>query len=360
MVIGIFFMVFSIVHKYRRNENTNMAYLGIFSFAFGIWRITNIQFAPLMFNKNPMAVSYISLTMLILAIIPWAFSVKKQFLKKSYPLLEWCHAISCIGSIMIIMMQIANILDMRRSLSLIHTMIVVVAVMTVGTVIYEGNKKKANNKAKVLYVCLLTCILGISMDIISYYIKRNEADIFYTPIAFIFYIVIMGYLSISEINKKANIDMHTGVFNKSRCNELLDENEIISDSQGIIMFDLNRLKYTNDTFGHDKGDVLISQFANILRENISNQNFVGRFGGDEFIVVIKAADEDQVLMINDKILKAVEQYNTETDSVSMSYSMGYALSEDYPGLTLRELLQKADGFMYRNKKAYHESIEANI
>lgn len=355
--IGLRFMIISIVHKYKRNENTNMVYLGLFSISFGIWRITDVRSASLIFNKNPMALSYISIIMLLISILPWTFSIKKQFLKKSYPILEWCHVISCLGILGIIILQILNILDLRETLSFAHGIIVIVSLMTVGTVIYEGKGKKLDRKVKILYMCLIQCMLGMGIDLSYYYIKGSSKGLFYTLIAFIIYVITMGYISIRDINKKANVDMHTGVYNKARCNEILDENEVIVNSLGIIMFDLNRLKYINDTFGHEKGDAVISEFANILRSSISNQDFVGRFGGDEFIVVLKEADEERIKDIKYRVLNTVEQYNLKNHCEHLSYSMGYALSKDYPGTSLRELLKKADSFMYRNKKIYYESIE---
>lgn len=60
------------------------------------------------------------------------------------------------------------------------------------------------------------------------------------------------------------------------------------------MFDLNDLKLTNDTYGHVMGDKLIITFANVLKETIGYFNFVGRFGGDEFIAVMYNTSKNDV------------------------------------------------------------------
>lgn len=351
--IGIIFVAISIFHIYKRRENDNLTYLGIFSIAIGIWKIMDIRFAPLMFTKNTMLLSYISITMISIAVVSWMLSIKKQFLRKSYTLLECTSVLSCLGLLFVVILQVTNIADLRETLWLIHIIIAIIALGVVGTVIYEGRNKKIDKKTKILYSCFLLCAFGVVTDIMFYYINGNSAGILYTLIAFIIYIITMGYISIRDINRKANIDMHTGVFNKSCCNEMLDENEVIKDSLGIMMFDLNRLKYTNDTFGHENGDILISEFANTLKKNIPNRDFVGRYGGDEFIVIIKNANEERMQQVENNISKSVAQYNIENNIIPISYSAGYALSNDYPGGTLRELLKKADNNMYRNKKAYH-------
>lgn len=134
--------------------------------------------------------------------------------------------------------------------------------------IYEGKKDRIDKKVKILYGCLTLCAVGVLVDMMAYYIQGNSSGILYILIDFLLYIIIMGYLSINEINHKANIDLHTGLFNKSCCNEILDENERMQESLGIIMFDLNRLKQTNDVFGHEAGDALIVGFAHVLRSNV--------------------------------------------------------------------------------------------
>lgn len=354
--IGIAFSVISIIYRYKGQELNNVFYLGMISCCIGTWKLMDLRSASLLFSKNPLALSYISISMLLLVVIPWMLSIKKQFLNRSYFILKATGVLSCISILIIIGLQVLNISDLRENLIFIHIIIAVVTVVTVGTVIYDGKKNKNNRKKMILYVSLLFCGIGTAIDMITYYIKGNSTGILSTLTAFLIYIVTMGYISIKQIHLKANIDMHTGVFNKSRCKEMLDKNVLVEDSTGIMMFDLNRLKYTNDTFGHETGDVLIAEFANILKNNLSNHDFIGRYGGDEFIVVLRQVNENMIQSINRKISEAVCMYNKKNHKIAISYSMGYALAEDYPGLTLRELLKEADNYMYRNKKIYHDKI----
>lgn len=348
--IGIIFIIISIFHRYRGKENSNLTYLGIFSFAIGLWKITDIRFASLMFPKNPVVLSYISISMLFIGVVPWTLSIKKQFLKRSYRVLEYISVLSSIVALLIIILQITNSADLRETLWITHIVVASIVVMIVGAAIYEGKKEGIDKKSKILYMCLLLCAGGAIFDMMAYYIQGHSSGILYTLIAFLIYIITMGYTSINEINHKANIDAHTGVFNKSRCNELLDENERVLEPLGVIMFDLNGLKQVNDTLGHETGDILIKSFAGIVRKNVYRRDFVGRYGGDEFVVVIKAADKQRVQQVLNDIGEGVAQYNEENLEFAMSYARGYVLSEDYPGIPLRELLKKADSHMYRNKK----------
>ena len=101
------------------------------------------------------------------------------------------------------------------------------------------------------------------------------------------------------------------------------------------MFDLNNLKRANDTYGHAVGDQLITNFARLLRNAIPAKDFVGRYGGDEFIAII-------------------------TQKVEVSYAYGYAFSEDYADCTIKTLFDKADKHMYENKAVEKAKLEATI
>ena len=100
-----------------------------------------------------------------------------------------------------------------------------------------------------------------------------------------------------ELNKLAYIDLHTGLPNRSRVEELLIEYHQFEKPTAMIIFDLNDLKEVNDTLGHIAGDTLIMNFAHIIRTSIPEKYFVGRYGGDEFIALLNDVSEDEVKSI---------------------------------------------------------------
>lgn len=152
------------------------------------------------------------------------------------------------------------------------------------------------------------------------------------------------------LERKAYLDLHTGLPNKSKCEELLNDTSFITDSQACVMFDINNLKKTNDALGHSVGDQMILNFAKILRNTIPKKNFVGRYGGDEFIAVIYDTNQSIVESILSNLEKQIKQYNTQESSIQIGYANGWAISTDYHPCTLRTLLDKADKCMYHNKQ----------
>ena len=152
------------------------------------------------------------------------------------------------------------------------------------------------------------------------------------------------------LEKKAYIDAHTGLQNKSRCEEILNDTEVIRETTACMMFDLNNLKIVNDTKGHSAGDQLIFEFAKLLRKVIPEDDFVGRYGGDEFMAVIYDATRESITEILTELQNEVEQFNGYGTQFRISYSHRLALSTDYNECTLRTLFDKADKYMYENKQ----------
>ena len=154
----------------------------------------------------------------------------------------------------------------------------------------------------------------------------------------------------NELNEKAYIDLATGLPNKNKCEEMLSTYGAISKPTACFMLDLNDLKKVNDTLGHEMGDIMILNFAKMLRKVVPLQYFVGRFGGDEFIVIaedIAGKEEAEQLMYN--IREMILKFNGVRGEFQINYACGYAFSDDYPDVNIYDLLNEADIKMYEDK-----------
>ena len=121
-----------------------------------------------------------------------------------------------------------------------------------------------------------------------------------------------------------------------------------------MMLDLNRLKYTNDTMGHKMGDKMIRCFADVLRQTLPTDWMICRWGGDEFTVLTSGADRDKMERYVSEISAAVDAYNASGEKPEIHFAAGYALSADFPTLSRKELMEKADEKMYQNKNAWYQ------
>ena len=159
----------------------------------------------------------------------------------------------------------------------------------------------------------------------------------------------------SQLEQQAYTDQHTGLPNKGKCEEFFYDADVMNKPVACIVFDLNGLKEANDTLGHSVGDQLIANFARLLRNAVPPSDFVGRYGGDEFMAVVRNASKEDAEAIVERLRKDVDEFNRLHHGggqfVDVSYACGWAVSTDYPNCSFRILFDKADRNMYEDKIA---------
>ena len=128
----------------------------------------------------------------------------------------------------------------------------------------------------------------------------------------------------------------------------------------LMLFDLNWFKQVNDRYGHESGDEILVYVADKIKKSIRDQDIGGRWGGDEFVLLLSDADEGQVTQIAERLLTRItkpyflRKYN---QNVSVGASMGVAFfpndSED-----MQTIINKADQAMYDIKKSREQDPDA--
>ena len=145
----------------------------------------------------------------------------------------------------------------------------------------------------------------------------------------------------------------------------LEVNAKTSDSRyAILSLDLNFLKHTNDTYGHEKGDELIRSFADVLTNVFGMYGSVMRTGGDEFVVILEDIAEEQVKKLLAQMLDELEEKNKTESEIKLSTAYGYAMSDEtvlkqdfseelkikVVDINPRTIYRIADDRMYENKR----------
>ena len=166
-----------------------------------------------------------------------------------------------------------------------------------------------------------------------------------------------------KLSNLANKDSLTNIYNRRRIEELC-ENEIkrtnrYENNLSLIFFDINDFKVINDKLGHHKGDEVLIKIAKTINQNIRSSDYFGRWGGDEFLIVLPQAD----ITKTKHIIKTLENklndidFNLKND-IKISCSFGLAQYEK--GDTLDTLLKKADDSMYKIKNEYRKNKSLQI
>ena len=162
---------------------------------------------------------------------------------------------------------------------------------------------------------------------------------------------------IPDMDSLSNLDV-TGTSTKTELEHKLKSIEKDGNVKNIaiIMLDINDLKYINDHFGHDKGDVIIFNFAQFIKKAAGQEVFVARFGGDEFICIDENSSVKKIEDFQTALSRMIVGYNQKND-VKITYAFGYEINSKDNPLTLKQLFRAADQNMYKNKRAIKHEDE---
>lgn len=119
----------------------------------------------------------------------------------------------------------------------------------------------------------------------------------------------------------------------------------------LMMIDIDHFKKINDSYGHKAGDKALILIANQIQSNLRESDFLARFGGEEFIVLMPETDLKSAVIAADKLLKAVEQCQFHYQNAQVDITISAGLAQLRTDDTTESLFQRADDAMYRAKQA---------
>jgi len=141
--------------------------------------------------------------------------------------------------------------------------------------------------------------------------------------------IIEAKYTLSLMKQSSLTDQLTGLYNRRYLEEILDKIAASAIREksllGILMIDVDYFKKVNDTLGHDAGDLVLKELSRLLQSSVRDSDFVVRFGGEEFIVVLQnIKDEDGILKVAEKIREtfANTKITTPTKSITKTISIG--------------------------------------
>ena len=158
-----------------------------------------------------------------------------------------------------------------------------------------------------------------------------------------------------RIENLAQTDSLTGIYNPRTFNEIWQREHANAEREGgiyaLLLIDIDRLKDINDTFGHEAGNSAITLVAQCLQRSIRGTDTAGRFGGDEFAVLLPGASQE----VAESVVKRIRHnvYKTTLDlrsrMIRCSVSIG-GITFPKDGRDMRELMSIVDDRMYRDKE----------
>ena len=156
-----------------------------------------------------------------------------------------------------------------------------------------------------------------------------------------------------EMRFKATHDALTSLWNRGKILEALDEALRHLDSMAVLMCDIDHFKAINDQYGHLIGDAVLRELSDRLRRGVRGDDLIGRFGGEEFLVLLVGCDPARLLERADQMRRAVSDSTVLTDAGEISFTVSIgAVSVDIgdSATPAETILNLADAALYQAKR----------
>jgi len=164
-----------------------------------------------------------------------------------------------------------------------------------------------------------------------------------------------------KLENAAYLDALTGLYNRKHFSELanMDIERALRTNQSIytVMLDLDFFKNVNDTYGHAAGDVVLKTTAGIIRQTIRSYDLVGRYGGEEFVLLITDLEPSEAYKLMERIRENIEyniiRYENKIIKITCSIGLAKFVEND----TLESSVKKADDALYSAKKSGRNQVK---
>lgn len=372
LFVGVLLSVADIPINMRNQKNHELLFLGLFSVCVSVWCLAELHIIELFFDDSRLVqmISCCSLMLIPFALILYLNAAIGFNSRAVVPAL--C-GLCTLGFVVCWTLHFLRIRDIHETLTFSHINIVIASVLLVYTVI-KNSVRRSRQRGTKIYLILRTvglCSIAVAavIDIARYYSGQTSDSAMFVRIGMLIFTICYGSSSLENTinavkmgaqaefaSRLAYRDGLTGIGNRTAFKERLDELEKTKDTTpvGIVMFDVNDLKYVNDHLGHPLGDAMIIKSAEIISSSFEvDGGECFRIGGDEFAVILRGDDvteryENGIRLFNEQ----TERHNISPDSeIRISIAHGFFVYDSGCGIEqINDAYKAADEKMYENKR----------
>ena len=352
--------------------------IGAFSYLIGLWSMCNTKFmelysVDLVFNT---VLEYITLYIALIPLMELIIQVRKEELMRErwkYWVMVGLTGILVLFVLITTVLHVTNVMHYAAFVSIFHG----IALLCGFTVVLLGAKpiREMEKDERVLNIGLLEILFFGIVDMVRFNLQKyvfpesTMMAVSILPLATLIFIIILlvSYLVFiytkvldqatrDTLTAMAFEDSMTGLYNRAKAEELFEAFNVNKDRNcTMILFDVDKLKQTNDTFGHNQGDVLLKVFADSLRRSFIDAGaYVLRMGGDEFLVYWDRMQEQKKIERDLRKLIDSNQKASQTQPFLVEASFGVAFSDEVEEHDAEAIYKLADLRMYEMKTLSHK------
>ncbi|HEY5556234.1 GGDEF domain-containing protein [Acetobacterium sp.] len=156
----------------------------------------------------------------------------------------------------------------------------------------------------------------------------------------------------------SSIDKLTQIYNRQKTEDLLrleiKRSNRYNYSLSIIMLDIDKFKEVNDTYGHKVGDIILEEFANILKKNIRTTDFIGRWGGEEFLIICPETNIEGAEALANNLRREIEEHKFP---IIVWKTASFGVAAYMPEEEINSVMKRADDALYKAKEFGRNRVE---
>ncbi len=170
--------------------------------------------------------------------------------------------------------------------------------------------------------------------------------------------LVVSYIFLETVS--TDKDYLTNLSSRQRLDDMIEHLIASKQNFGLMMIDLDDFKVINDSHGHYQGDLALQLFAEGLGEVFKTAKIIGRYAGDEFIVVTDSIDDIRILAYDKALRTYLEKRAVEELGFDIKFSRGYHENKPKEGYDYETLFKEADQKMYAHKLSKKAQQKENI
>lgn len=364
----LFFLFILFFFVGNSEEARAMAYLSLFTFCIGLWGLGSLNFIQV-FSDDILINSYMEFFAFYALFPGWLFVVSDLRKNRRFDRwFFWNKVFFCAFYLLIVALQLLHIRNYTFFLPFYHLFCLISVVISIAALTDQFSLQSRYEKVLCIGTIVITIIFcsQVLLYNISKYLSFSMAHpqnlVIYLNMLIVVITFVLSYgmrfsdktvskREIALLEKMAFQDSLTGLGNRQSGVIRLLEYERDKQHYRLLLYDLNNLKLANDLGGHSKGDEMLRDFSDTLREVFDRGETIVRLGGDEFLVIEPMGEEIGVQTWRKALRERLREINREKKGeIPIEVAYGEASTYEMQSFHYEELLKRADERMYQNKK----------
>jgi len=265
----------------------------------------------------------------------------------------------------------------KAALPVFQLYIILVSIYVISGPVFSAVKRKMKG-ARIYFFIMISAFFVFINDIIYFLTSAGPGSlshyVFFIFLAGHFFIIAMYFSEIfqenetliEEIGIKKNIvnklnyisstDSLTELYNRRFFDTVL--NTIVKEYKKgetlwLIMFDIDFFKNVNDDFGHNMGDMVLKEFAAVVKRLIRTRDILARWGGEEFCIIVEEMDPKSIVQFIERIRESIEKFNF---SVNRTVTASFGIAQYKYGESATDFIRRVDDALYKAKNSGRNKI----